>query len=31
MFYNPHRLYSHLGYKSPNRYEDEMNQVQKVA
>lgn len=31
MFYNPHRLHSYLGYKSPNQYEAEMSQLQKVA
>jgi putative transposase len=31
MFYNPHRLHSYLGYKSPNEYEGEMTQLQKVA
>jgi putative transposase len=31
MFYNPHRLHSYLGYKSPNQYEAEMSRVQKVA
>jgi putative transposase len=31
MFYNPHRLHSYLGYKSPNEYEAEMNRLQKVA
>jgi putative transposase len=31
MFYNPHRLHSYLGYKSPSQYEAEMNQLQNVA
>jgi hypothetical protein len=31
MFYNPHRLHSYLGYKSPNQYEAEMGQLQNVA
>lgn len=31
MFYNTHRLHSYLGYKSPNQYEEEMNQLQNVA
>jgi len=31
MFYNPYRLHSYLGYKSPNEYEAEMTQLQKVA
>jgi putative transposase len=31
MFYNPHRLHSFLGYKSPSQYEAEMKQLQNVA
>ena len=31
MFYNPHRLHSYLGYKSPNEYEAERDQLQKAA
>lgn len=31
MFYNPHRLHSYLGYKSPCQYEAEMMQLKKVA
>ena len=31
MFYNPHRLHSYLGYKSPNQYEEEMIEMKKVA
>ena len=31
MFYNSHRLHSYLGYKSPNQYEVEIENVKKVA
>lgn len=31
MFYNPHRLHSSLGYKSPNQYEAKMGKLQKAA
>jgi putative transposase len=31
MFYNSHRLHSTLGYRSPNLYEREMKELQKVA
>lgn len=31
MFYNNHRLHSYLGYKSPNQYEVEIENVKKVA
>ena len=31
MFYNSYRLHSYLGYKSPDRYESEMNELQKAA
>lgn len=32
MWYNPHRLHSYLGYKSPNQYEAEtVEQMKKVA
>ena len=31
MFYNSYRLHSYLGYKSPNQYEMEMTELQKVA
>jgi putative transposase len=31
IFYNPYRLHSYLGYKSPNQYEAKMGQLQKVA
>lgn len=31
MFYNSYRLHSYLGYKSPNQYEVEIDNVKKVA
>lgn len=31
MFYNPYRLHSYLGYKSPNQYEAAIAQLKKVA
>lgn len=31
MFYNPYRLHSYLGYKSPNEFEAEMTQLLKAA
>mgnify|MGYP005752769831 CR=1 FL=1 len=31
MFYNSYRLHSYLGYKSPNQYEAEMENMKKVA
>jgi putative transposase len=31
MFYNSRRLYSYLGYKSPNEYEQEMATLEKSA
>ncbi len=31
MFYNIHRLHSHLGYKSPNQYEAQMAELKNVA
>lgn len=31
MWYNPHRLHSYLGYKSPNQYELEVTPMKKVA
>jgi len=31
MFYNPYRLHSYLGYKSPNQFEEEIVELRKVA
>ena len=31
MFYNTHQLHSYLGYKSPNQYEVEIENLKKVA
>jgi len=31
MFYNSHRLYSYLGYVSPNQYEADMVELKKAA
>lgn len=31
MFYNPYRLHSYLGYKSPNQHEAETIRMQKIA
>jgi len=31
MFYNSHRLHSYLDYQSPNQYENQMIELQKVA
>ena len=30
-FYNPKRLHSYLGYRSPNQYEADMKKLEKVA
>jgi transposase InsO family protein len=31
MWYNSHRFYSYLGYQSPNNFEQQTNELQKVA
>jgi len=31
MFYNSYRMHSYLGYRSPDQYENEMNELQKAA
>lgn len=31
MFYNSQRLHSYLDYKSPNQYENELDDLKKVA
>ena len=31
MFYNIYRMHSYLGYRSPDQYENEMNELQKAA
>ena len=31
MFYNSYRLHSYLGYKSPNKFENELMGLKKVA